>query len=141
VNVGGYAVWSLLGAIAAGSVGALLRWVSVSWLHGVLSRRTADPDPFPLGVLLANTGASLVAGIAVPVVAVAGAQWRLVIVGGLCGGLSTMSTLAVDTVAMWQRGQRGSAVGNVAANVVLGLTAALIGAHGVGPVLAGAFNR
>lgn len=135
MSIGGYAGWSLLGAIAAGSAGALLRWVSVFWLHGVLSRRSGDPDPLPLGVLVANTVASFVAGAAVPVVAVLGPQWRLIVVAGLCGGLSTLSTLAVDTVAMWQRGQRWSAVGNLVANLAFGLTAAAIGAGSVGPAV------
>ncbi len=126
---GGYAVWSLLAAVAAGSLGAVLRWASVSWLHGVLSRRTADPDPFPLGVLVANTIASFVGGIAVSLASVVGPQWRLVIIAGLCGGLSTLSTLAVDTVAMWQRGQRVAAATNLAANVGLGVLAVLLGAH------------
>lgn len=126
---GGYAVWSLLAAVAAGSLGAVLRWASVSWLHGVLSRRTADPDPFPLGVLVANTIASFVGGIAVSLASVVGPQWRLVIIAGLCGGLSTLSTLAVGTVAMWQRGQRVAAATNLAANVGLGVLAVLLGAH------------
>ena len=126
---GGYAVWSLLAAVAAGALGAVLRWASVSWLHGVLSRRTADPDPFPLGVLVANTIASFVGGIAVSLASVVGPQWRLVIIAGLCGGLSTLSTLAVDTVAMWQRGQRVAAATNLAANVGLGVLAVLLGAH------------
>lgn len=137
---GGYAVWPLLAAVAAGSIGAVLRWASVSWLHGVLSRRNANPDPFPLGVLVANTVASLVAGVAVPVASVVGPQWRLVIVAGLCGGLSTLSTLAVDTVAMWQRGQRVGAMTNLAANLILGVLAAVLGAHVFGPALAAAWG-
>jgi CrcB protein len=80
-------------------------------------------------VLVANTIASFVGGIAVSLASVVGPQWRLVIIAGLCGGLSTLSTLAVDTVAMWQRGQRVAAATNLAANVGLGVLAVLLGAH------------
>lgn len=138
--IGGYAVWSLLGALAAGSLGAVLRWASVSWLHGVLSRRTADTDPFPLGVLMANLIASFMAGMALPLASVVGAQWRLVIVAGLCGGLSTLSTLAVDTVSMWQRRHRAAAIANLSATLVLGVFAAALGAHVLGSRIAAAWG-
>ena len=133
---GGYAAWAGLAAVAAGAAGAVLRWAVVSWLHAALSRRAGSADPFPLGVLVANTVASLVAGIAVPTAANLGPAWRLVVVAGLCGGLSTLSTLAVDTVALWQRGRRPAAAVNVAANVALGSAAAWVGAAVIGGRLA-----
>ena len=141
MSIGGYAVWTWLGAVAAGSAGAVLRWASVVWLHGILSRRSGATDPFPLGVLVANTVASFLAGVAVAVAPVVGPQWQLVLVGGLCGGLSTLSTLAVDTVAMWQRGERWGAAGNLVATLALGLGAAMIGAGVVGSAAAAALSR
>jgi len=80
--------------------------------------------------------------VAVAVAPVVGPQWHLVLVGGLCGGLSTLSTLAVDTVAMWQRrGERWGAVGNLGATLALGLGAAMIGAGVVGSAVAAALSR
>lgn len=137
----GYAAWAPLAAVAAGSLGAVLRWACVAWWHGVLAKRTSGPDPFPAGVLLANTIASFIAGVLLPVAAVVGTSWRLVIVAGLCGGLSTLSTLAVDTVAMWQRGQHRSALGNALANIGLGVAAAALGTGVLGQAIAAALSR
>jgi fluoride exporter len=53
-----------------------------------------------------------------------GPTWSLVLVGGFCGGLSTLSTLAADTVELWLEDHRRDAVGNVVVNVALGLLAA-----------------
>ncbi len=138
---GGYAAWAIAAAILAGSVGAVLRWAAVSWGHSLLSRTRGMVDPFPLGVLVANTSASLVAGVALPLAEVVGPAWRLVVVAGLCGGLSTLSTLAVDTVAMWQDGQRRWSAVNLAANVAAGTVAVWVGAGFVGRWLTDALLR
>lgn len=107
--------WGWLAAVAAGSGGALLR----TWLvRGMPSR------PVPGGVLTANVLASAVGGAVVADRVGLGATWLLVLVGGLCGGLSTLSTLAADTVELWLEGRRRGAIGNVGVNVGLGLGAA-----------------
>lgn len=124
--------WVVLGAVAAGASVALLRWALVRWWHEVLRRRRPGRPPFPVGVLVANILASLGAGVAVSASHAGDAAWRLVTVGGFAGGLSTLSTLAVDTVAMWQAGRRWAAALNVASTVVLGIAAAAVGVAGVG---------
>lgn len=107
--------WGWVLAVAAGSVGALLR----TWLV-----RALPPRPVPLGVLVANVAASVVGGVVVADRVVLGPTWSLVVIGGFCGGLSTLSTLAADTVGSWLEGRRRDAVANVVVNVVLGLAAA-----------------
>jgi CrcB protein len=107
--------WGWVLAVAAGSTGALLR----TWLVRRLPKR-----PLPSGVLAANVVASVVGGAAVAGRAHLGPTWLLVVIGGLCGGLSTLSTLAADTVELWLENRRRDAVGNIVVNVVLGLLAA-----------------
>lgn len=107
--------WAWVVAVAAGSGGALLR----TWLVRRFGKR-----PVPLGVLLANIVASAVGGAAVAERVALGVTWSLVVIGGFCGGLSTLSTLAADTVELWLENRRRDAVGNVVVNVTLGLAAA-----------------
>jgi CrcB protein len=46
---------------------------------------------------------------------------------GFCGGYTTFSAHAADTVALAAAGRRGAAAGNVAANLLLGTAAAALG--------------
>lgn len=107
--------WGWVLAAAAGAIGALLRTALV--------RRLAR-SPAPIGVLAANTLASAAGGAVVALRDTLDPVWVFVLVGGFCGGLSTLSTLAADTVLLWVGGQRRAAVGTIALNVVAGLAAA-----------------
>ncbi|EWS99678.1 camphor resistance protein CrcB [Intrasporangium oryzae NRRL B-24470] len=107
--------WGWVLAVLAGSVGALVQ----TGLVRALARHE-----FPLGVLVANTTASAIGGSVVAGTGRIDPVWVLVIVGGLCGGLSTVSTLACDTAELWLEGRRWVAVRNVGLNVALGIGAA-----------------
>ncbi len=111
--------WAWVAAVAAGAAGALLRTLLV---------RSLARHVFPIGVLLANTLASAIGGAVIGLRPVLGPGWVLVLIGGLCGGLSTLSTLAVDTVELRLEGRRRVALRNVVVTVVLGVAAAW-GAH------------
>jgi len=113
--VSAVAWWGWALAVGAGSIGALLR----TWLVRTLTKR-----PLPFGVLAANVVASVVGGAVVADRVELGPTWSLVLIGGFCGGLSTLSTLAADTVELWLENHRRDAVGNIAVNVALGLFAA-----------------
>ncbi len=87
---------TLLALAGAGALGSLLRH-----LAGVaLPARGA----LPWGVLLVNVAGSFLAGLAVA--GVDDAALQLAIVTGFCGGLTTFSTHAVDTVRL-ARGELG----------------------------------
>lgn len=104
--------------LAAGAIGALLRF-GVTLLAG---RR---PARVPWAVLVVNAIGSLVAGFAAasPI----GEALRLVVVTGFAGGLTTFSTLSVETVQLVLDRRTGAAVASIAANLVLGTGAAAAG--------------
>ena len=123
--------WPTWLCVALGAaVGAPLRFLVSGWLNG---RRPpgAPRSPgaagaagewgLPWGTLLVNTGGSLVLGWSAAQ-ALEGAVSGLVGVG-FCGGLTTYSSFAVQTVALGVR--RGSAY--VALTLVLALGACALG--------------
>lgn len=97
-------MWKPVVAIAVGSaLGALLRWWFGLRLNSMLPQ-------MPLGTLAANLVAAYVVGVGMA--AFAGMpqlspQWRLFIITGFCGGLSTFSTFSAEVVALLQRGEYG----------------------------------
>jgi len=98
--------------LAAGAVGSALRY-----LAGRAGARAAWPWP----VLLVNVVGSLIAGFAIH------SDASLIVVTGFAGGLTTFSTLSVETVQLFLSNRWRSAVGSVAANLVLGILAAIGG--------------
>lgn len=97
-------MWKPVIAIALGAaLGALLRWWFGLRLNSMLPQ-------MPLGTLAANLVAAYVVGVGMA--AFAGMpqlspQWRLFIITGFCGGLSTFSTFSAEVVALLQRGEYG----------------------------------
>ena len=104
--------------IAVGSgaaIGAWLRWGLSVWLN-------SSRSVVPLGTLAANLAGGYLVGIALgwimfrPGVA---PEWRLFLVTGLLGGLTTFSTFSAEIVQQLTRQQYGAAL--------LGVTAHLFG--------------
>jgi CrcB protein len=97
-------MWKPVVAIAVGSaLGALLRWWFGLRLNGLLPQ-------MPFGTLAANLVAGYVIGAAIAFFAgmpQLSPQWRLLVITGFCGGLSTFSTYSAEIVALLQRGQYG----------------------------------
>jgi CrcB protein len=75
----------------------------------------------PLGTLAANLGGGFVIGIAV---AFFGANpalppaWRLFLITGFLGGLTTFSTFSAESMALLQNGEYGWALGHSALHVL-----------------------
>ena len=93
--------WLAVGLGAA--LGAWLRWGLGVWLN-------ANAAPVPLGTLLANLGGGFVIGVAVAFFqsnAALPLEWRLFLITGFLGGLTTFSTFSAEAMLLLQRGQYG----------------------------------
>ncbi len=116
-------MWKPILAVAAGSaVGGLLRWGLSQKLNGLWVQ-------LPPGTLVSNLIAGYIVGLAVAWLMNAPAlspEWRLLIITGFCGGLSTFSTFSVEILALLQRGHYFLALGGVALHLFgsLAMTAA-----------------
>lgn len=109
-------------AIGAGAtIGASVRYYLTQFMQA-----TMGPG-FPYGTLSANIIGSFLAGILVVVVIEKSAlheAYRLMLLIGLTGSLTTMSTLSWESVEMISLGHYAQAALNILLNVVLSLTAA-----------------
>ena len=81
-------------------LGAWLRW-------GLSSFLPAWQGSLPLGTLLANLGGGYLIGLAVAFFQAHPAlspEWRLLLVTGFLGGLTTFSTFSAESMSLLQRG-------------------------------------
>lgn len=120
-------------AIAAGAMlGAWLRWGLAYWLNPRL-------QTLPLGTLMSNLVGGYLIGIAVAVIVAhpgLAPAWRLFIVTGFLGALTTFSSFSAESVVLLQGAQWGAAVIHIAAHL-LGSVAATFAGIATVRVLAG----
>lgn len=105
--------------LLAGALGAVLRY---------LVARAAPRASWPWPVLVVNVAGSLVAGLA------AHSDLRLLVVSGFAGGLTTFSTLGVETIQLLLERRVRAAALSIGGNLVLGGVAAAVG-WGIGALL------
>lgn len=107
-------MWRSIAAVSVGSsLGALLRW----WLGASLN---AHFPPIPPGTLAANLIGGYVVGVAVAFFASYTAiapEWRLLVITGFCGGLTTFSTFSAELVTLLQQGRASWALAAAAAHL------------------------
>ena len=107
-----------LGWLAVGSgaaIGAWARWGLGLWLNGVLTQ-------LPVGTLAANLGGGYIIGLAVAFFTAypdLSPEWRLFLVTGFLGGLTTFSTFSADTVRLLRAGDYGPATAYIALSVAV----------------------
>jgi len=116
--------WIPVLAISIGAAaGALLRWrlgVQLNSLFPIL----------PPGTLAANLVGGYIIGLAIDYFAQAphlSPEWRLLIITGFCGGLTTFSTFSAEVVTRLQEGQLLWAMGAIAIHVTGSLLMTLAG--------------
>lgn len=102
-------------AISIGAaLGALLRWALGLKLNAVL-------EVIPFGTVAANLLAAYVISLATAYFATTSnlsPEWKLLIITGFCGGLSTFSTFSMEIVTLLQRQQFAWAAGSIGLHVV-----------------------
>jgi fluoride exporter len=110
----------VVAVLICGAGGAVLRFLA--------ARLFAERFRFPVGVLLVNLVGSAVGGavLALTERGDVSADYRLILLTGFCGGLTTFSTWSVETIQLGEQKRVGVAVLNVSANLVLGIGAAAI---------------
>lgn len=111
-------------AISLGAAGgALLRWVLGNQLNALF--------PFlPPGTLAANLLGGYLIGVAVAFFASHPAlppQWRLLVITGFLGGLTTFSTFSAEVVTQLMEGRLAWALGAVAVHVAGSVGMTLLG--------------
>jgi CrcB protein len=108
-------MWKSIAAIAVGSaLGALLRWQLGDKLNSVF-------PTLPPGTLAANLIGAYVVGLCLAFFATCPAlspEWRLLLITGFCGGLTTFSTFSAEVTVLLQQGRISWALGAVAAHVM-----------------------
>jgi len=117
-------MWKPIVAISLGAaLGALLRWVLGDKLNSLF-------PAIPPGTLTANLIGGYIIGVAVGGFAQApgiAPEWRLFIITGFCGGLTTFSTFSAEVVTLLQEGRMTIAMGAIAAHVMGSLLMTLAG--------------
>ncbi len=107
-------MWKPILVISLGAaLGALLRWFLGTKLNGLF-------PTLPPGTLVANLVGGYIIGLAVAYFAQApgiAPEWRLLIITGFCGGLTTFSTFSAETVTLLQQGRMAWAMGEIAIHV------------------------
>ena len=106
-------VKSVLAISVGAALGALLRWQLNIKLNNLF-------PTIPPGTLVANLIGAYVIGLAIAFFASFSAispEWRLLVITGFCGGLTTFSTFSAELALLLQQGRISWALGIVAAHV------------------------
>lgn len=105
------------------ALGALLRWQLGLKLNSFF-------PSLPPGTLVANLVGGYIIGLATAFFAQTPAlspEWRLLVITGFCGGLTTFSTFSAEVVSLLQEGRLAMALGSVATHVTGSLVMTLAG--------------
>ena len=105
---------SILAVFGGAGCGALLRWWLGAWLNPIF-------PTIPLGTLAANLIGGLLVGVASAFFTHNTAlppEWRLLIITGFMGGLTTFSTFSVEVVTLIGRQEHWWALGAASGHLV-----------------------
>jgi fluoride exporter len=120
---------SVLAICIGASLGALARWGLGLWLNPNLALN-ATTLVVPLGTLMANLIGGYLIGICVAVFQASpqlDPVWRLVLVTGFLGALTTFSSFSAEVVAMLQQSRYALALGTAGLHLFGSLLLTLAG--------------
>jgi fluoride exporter len=105
---------SIIAVCAGASLGALLRWVLGLWLNALF-------PAIPPGTLAANLIGGYLVGLALALFAHQVAlppEWRLFVITGFLGGLTTFSSFSLEVALLLQQGRLLLAMGAIGVHVL-----------------------
>lgn len=105
---------SMLVVMFGGAVGSALRWLIASYFNG-------SAFQFPVGTLIVNLIGCFLMGAALAVclkLLSLDPEWKIFIISGFCGGLTTFSSFSAETMMLLQRGNILLAVENMTIQVI-----------------------
>ena len=117
---------SALALVAVGvgaALGAWLRWILGIWLNPLF-------PTLPLGTLAANLGGGYVIGLSIAFFAAQPSlspEWRLLIITGFLGGLTTFSTFSAEVFTLLARQQWGWGVLEILVHVAGSISMTALG--------------
>ena len=105
-----------------GGLGSICRF-------GISRLLAAQGQDFPWATLWANLLSSFLLGtlIGLRIKGHLPVAWQYLLMAGFCGGFSTFSTFAFESLALFQDGKWEHGFGNIAISLVLGLAAVYAG--------------
>lgn len=112
----------LIAVGAGGFIGAILRFLISGWVQKL------SPTLFPVGTLSVNVLGSFIIGFFVLYFeSVVAPHQKALVITGMLGALTTFSTFSLETVTMLQGGLWGRVATNITLNVLLCVTATMLG--------------
>ena len=115
--------FSFLAIFGGAGLGALLRWQLGAWFNPVF-------PTLPLGTLAANLIGGLLIGVANSFLthySELAPEWRLFIITGFMGGLTTFSTFSLEAVTLLSRQEYGWALAHMGVHLIGSLLFTAIG--------------
>ncbi|GAA4331463.1 fluoride efflux transporter CrcB [Pigmentiphaga soli] len=116
-------IYAVIAISLGASLGALAR-------YGLSLAMNALVPPIPMGTLASNLIAAYIVGAAIAYFAAApglSPAWRLFVITGLAGGLSTFSTFSAELLTLLRDGRLGWAAGMLAVHVAGSLAMTALG--------------
>ncbi|WP_166804876.1 fluoride efflux transporter CrcB [Cryobacterium sp. Sr8] len=113
--------WVALSVLACGGGAAVIRYL-------VSRALPVRPGHIPGGVLLVNVTGAMIGGAALGLAerAAISEDLRLIILTGVCGGLTTFSTWSVETLELVDNGRWRAGLVNVGVTLLLGVAACAV---------------
>jgi len=116
---------SILAISLGASIGAVLRWVLGLMLDSMSVAMS-------VGTIAANLIGGYLIGIAIAFFSMhadISPQWRLFVITGFLGGLTTFSSFSAEVTSMIQQGQLGTAITTVMIHVIGSLVMTFLGIY------------